>query len=80
MAESLHARGKRAGVSNLVFNPLARFLKFYVLRRGFLEGWRGFLMACLAAHYVRLKYAKLLELQSGEETRTRPTEPTREEG
>ncbi|MCP3916359.1 MAG: glycosyltransferase family 2 protein [bacterium] len=71
MAESQHARGKRAGVHHLVFNPLARFLKFYVLRLGFLEGWRGFLLACLAAHYVRLKYAKLLALSRPDEVRMR---------
>ena len=26
---------------------------------GFLDGWRGLLLAAFAAHYVRLKYAKL---------------------
>jgi hypothetical protein len=42
-----------------VARPPARFLVFYVLRGGFLDGWRGLLLAYLAAHYVRLKYAKL---------------------
>jgi hypothetical protein len=42
-----------------------RFLRFYVLKRGFLLGWKGLLLAYLAAHYVRLKYAKLLLLQRG---------------
>ena len=63
MAEGLHARGRRAGVIDLVIRPAARFVNFYVLRLGFLDGWRGFLMACLAAQYVRLKWAKLLILQ-----------------
>ena len=64
MAEGLLARGKRAGAFDLVFRPAVRFLRFYVLKRGFLLGWKGLLLAFLAAHYVRLKYAKLLVLQS----------------
>ena len=42
-----------------MLRPPLRFLGFYVLRRGFLDGWRGLLLAYLAAHYVRLRYAKL---------------------
>ncbi|MFN0009935.1 MAG: glycosyltransferase family 2 protein [Planctomycetota bacterium] len=72
MAEGLHARGVRAGALDLVFPPAARFLRAYVFKLGFLEGWRGFLQACLAAHYGRMKYAKLLVLQRGDETRRRP--------
>ena len=34
-----------------------------VLERGFLDGWRGLLLAALAAHSVRLKYAKLYRMQ-----------------
>jgi glycosyltransferase involved in cell wall biosynthesis len=63
MAHGLQQRGRRARVSDLVLHPCARFLKFYVLKAGFLDGWRGLLLAYLAAHYVRLKYAKLLALQ-----------------
>jgi glycosyltransferase involved in cell wall biosynthesis len=63
MAQGLQKRGRRARVSDLVFHPWARFFKFYVLKAGFLDGWRGLLLAYLAAHYVRLKYAKLLALQ-----------------
>ena len=29
---------------------------------GFLDGWRGLVLASLAAHYVRLKYLKRLLL------------------
>jgi glycosyltransferase involved in cell wall biosynthesis len=60
MARGAIARGRRASAWNLVVNPLARFVRFYVLRAGFLEGWRGFVLASLAAHYVRLKYTKML--------------------
>jgi glycosyltransferase involved in cell wall biosynthesis len=60
MAHGLHERGRRASVVDLIFRPAVRFFRFYVLKGGFLEGWRGLLLAYLAAYYVRLKYAKLL--------------------
>lgn len=63
MARGLHERGRRAHVTDLVVRPWARFLKFYVFKGGWLDGWRGLLLAYLAAHYVRLRYAKLLALQ-----------------
>ena len=65
MASELFAAGKRAGAADLVLRPAMRFLRFYLLDRGFLLGWRGLLLSCLAAHYGRLKYAKLLALQAG---------------
>jgi glycosyltransferase involved in cell wall biosynthesis len=72
MAEGKFARGVRAGAADLVVRPAFRFVRDYFLKLGFLEGWRGFLQAALAAHYVRVKYAKLYSLQRGEETRRRP--------
>jgi glycosyltransferase involved in cell wall biosynthesis len=59
MADAMRAEGRRARWLDVVTRPPARFLVFYVLRGGFLDGWRGLLLAYLAAHYVRLKYAKL---------------------
>jgi glycosyltransferase involved in cell wall biosynthesis len=56
-------RGIRARPHDLVVHPLAYFVRFYFLKRGFLDGWRGLLLAALMAHYGLLKYAKLLILQ-----------------
>ena len=63
MALELDARGRRARMSDLLLRPGWRFLRFYFLKRGFLHGWRGLLLAYLASYYVWLKYAKLLALQ-----------------
>jgi hypothetical protein len=65
MAAGQLARGRRASALDLVARPAERFVRFYVLTRGFLLGWRGLLLSYLAAHYVRLKYAKLRVLQRG---------------
>ena len=56
------AAGERAGLGQLVLRPPARFLRMYVLRAGFLDGWRGLLVSALGGFYVFLKYAKLREL------------------
>ena len=65
MARGLHEEGRRASAFDLVGRPAMRFVRFYVLKAGFLLGWRGLLLAFVAAHYVRLKYAKLRLLQEG---------------
>ncbi len=68
MARGLAARGRRFSWSDLLMRPAGRFLRMYVLRRGFLDGGRGFLLATIGAFYVFLKYAKLWELTRGEIT------------
>jgi glycosyltransferase involved in cell wall biosynthesis len=45
----------------MVTHPAWRFLNFYFLRGGFLDGARGLYAAMSAAFYVFLKYAKLYE-------------------
>jgi hypothetical protein len=59
MAEHLHAQGHRARLRNIVLNPAWRFLRGYVLRGGFLDGWRGLFFAYLEANYVRQKFIRL---------------------
>ncbi len=63
MAEHLHAQGKRAHLFNIVLNPLWRFLRGYILRAGFLDGWRGLVYAYVEANYVRQKFIKLWLLE-----------------
>lgn len=63
MAEGLISEGRRGKVRDMVLHPIGRFLHFYLLKRGFMLGWKGLLLACLASHYTRLKYAKLLLFQ-----------------
>jgi glycosyltransferase involved in cell wall biosynthesis len=62
-AGAMFAENRQAGVLNLAFRPAFRFLKCYVLKLGFLDGWPGLIMASTSAFYVHAKYAKLYELQ-----------------
>jgi glycosyltransferase involved in cell wall biosynthesis len=75
MAEGLFREGRRFRLADALLRPPGRFLRMYVLRRGFLDGWRGFLLASIAAFYVFLKYAKLWE--RGREA-VRPRSPSAE--
>jgi glycosyltransferase involved in cell wall biosynthesis len=65
MAEHLHAHGRRAHLFNIVANPFWRFLRGYILRAGFLDGWRGLVYAYVEANYVRQKFIKLWLLDRG---------------
>ena len=60
-AEEAVARGRRVGIADFVLRPLGRLLGMYVMRRGFLDGWRGFLLASLYAYYVLIRTAKIWE-------------------
>jgi glycosyltransferase involved in cell wall biosynthesis len=61
-AKTLFAEGRRAGFRNLFLRPPFKFLKCYVLKMGFLDGWPGFIIAVTSAFYVLAKYAKLYEM------------------
>ena len=63
MARGMHERGKRASCLDLITHPFARFFRFYLLKAGFRDGWRGLLIALIAAQYAFLKYAKLMVLE-----------------
>jgi hypothetical protein len=52
----------RAGYAKLVLSPLSRFVKFYILRRGFLDGGPGFAHVAVGCFAAFAKYAKLIEL------------------
>jgi glycosyltransferase involved in cell wall biosynthesis len=50
-----------AGLFSIAIKPLATFIKMYFLRRGFLDGTRGLILALLYSYYTLLKYVKVWE-------------------
>lgn len=58
-ADQRQARGKKASLSQGIIHALGCFLKMYLLKRGFLDGKQGFLIAVLSAHSTFVKYADL---------------------
>ncbi|MFQ6031542.1 MAG: glycosyltransferase family 2 protein [Candidatus Zixiibacteriota bacterium] len=63
-AEQLFRKGKRAKLLDLTFRPLATFLKMYFVKKGFLDGPAGFVLAVSSAFQVFSKYVKLRHLGS----------------
>jgi glycosyltransferase involved in cell wall biosynthesis len=66
-ARSMQRKGKRASKIRMFLNPVSRFIKFYILRRGYREGFPGLVVACMESYYVFLKYAKLWELERNDQ-------------
>ena len=54
-------RHKNYGLAALLLRPLFRFIKSYILKRGFLDGMPGLIHALLDAHYQFAVVAKLIE-------------------
>jgi glycosyltransferase involved in cell wall biosynthesis len=65
-ARQAYELGRSAGVLRLLFSPLVRFFKFYILRFGFLDGVPGLLHISIGCMNSYMKYAKLLELRKAE--------------
>ncbi|MEP6491270.1 MAG: glycosyltransferase family 2 protein [bacterium] len=61
-ALDMRARGRRVGVLDLVFRPVWRFLRDYLVYSGWRDGPSGFIVAGVSAFSVFLKYACLLTL------------------
>jgi len=64
-AEALFKAGKRAGLAQLLLSPALRFVKFYFLRLGFLDGIAGLVHIVIGCCNSFHKYAKLMALQRG---------------
>lgn len=62
-AEDAYDAGKRTHLVDLTLRPVLRFLKMYVVRHGFRDGYHGAVLCGLAACSVFTKYAKLWYLE-----------------
>ncbi|MBN4076551.1 glycosyltransferase family 2 protein [Gemmatimonas aurantiaca] len=62
-AEEMFVAGKRFALWQPLLKAPAAFVKCFLIRRGFLDGWAGLQIAVLSAMYVFTKYAKLGELE-----------------
>ncbi len=68
-AEAMYARGERASVARLVMSPLVRFLRFYLVKLGFLDGVAGLVHIAIGCQNSFMKYAKLRALSALEKRR-----------
>lgn len=63
-AFELFNKNKNATLSDILARPLFLFLKMYIFRKGFLDGFHGLILALFSAFYVFVKYSKLWEKQN----------------
>jgi len=61
-AQQMFDRGRRVSPAGVLLKPPFRFIRSYILRLGYLDGWPGFVQAWYSAVYVFTRYAKLREL------------------
>ncbi|MFP4144653.1 MAG: glycosyltransferase family 2 protein [Phycisphaeraceae bacterium] len=74
VARYMYARGKRAHWWDLVFRPPMAFLKFYLVKKSFLDGGFGLLIAWKALVGSVIKYSALWAIQHGVEPAEEPGE------
>ena len=68
-AEQMFRSGKRASKIGVAIAGPAAFLRAYVLKAGFLDGFPGFCIARFTAHHAFLKYLLLWQMQQDEDKR-----------
>ncbi len=61
-AHKLYARKKKARWHHLTVLPFVRFIRAYVWKRGFLDGFPGLVISVLTGYAVFVRYAKLREI------------------
>ena len=62
-AEAYYKKGKRSDLLKIFIKPKLNFLKMFILKLGFLDGYYGWVIARNSAHSTFLKYVKLREIQ-----------------
>ncbi|MCP2518936.1 glycosyltransferase family 2 protein [Candidatus Aminicenantes bacterium AC-708-M15] len=72
-ARKLYENGKKARWYHFIIYPFFRFIKSYILKLGFLDGFAGFIISVLNSYYIFTRYAKLKEIwKKGEKIETFP--------
>lgn len=57
-----HRDDPKPGMFELGVRPVWRFVRAYILRRGFLDGWQGFYIASHTAFGTLVRYSRLREV------------------
>ncbi|MCW1964562.1 glycosyltransferase family 2 protein [Chryseobacterium viscerum] len=61
MAEKMYERGQKINRFKIIVSPIFEFIKVFIFKRGFLDGFPGFYIAKTMSYYTFLKYIKLRE-------------------
>jgi glycosyltransferase involved in cell wall biosynthesis len=58
-ALAAQAKGENGSLLKILLKPVGKFLETYVWKRGFLDGFPGFVISINAAHSIFMKYVEL---------------------
>jgi len=61
-AEVAHLKGKRSNCIKIIGSPIFKFIRDYIFKLGFLDGYYGFIVCQISANATFLKYIKLKQL------------------
>ncbi len=64
-AKEAFARGKKSNILLIIAKPFFRFIRDYIIKGGFLDGYYGFVICANSAYANFLKYLKIYELSRG---------------
>lgn len=54
--------GRRSNLLKIIINPMWKFFRDYFLKRGFMDGYHGFVICKISAQATFIKYIKMKEL------------------
>ncbi len=56
-------KGKRAGMLKIIFSPMVKFIRDYIIKLGFLDGYYGYVVCRISAQATFMKYAKIRQMK-----------------
>lgn len=63
LAKKLYQEGVRFSLIRFLWEPVFEFILRYIYKKGFLDGWRGFVLCLMMAIYKLMVWMKIWELQ-----------------
>lgn len=61
-AKALFDNGKKSNIIKVLFKPFFKFIRNYIIKLGFLDGYYGFVICRISAYETYMKYKKLRRL------------------
>lgn len=65
-AQAYYDKGIRSNTFKIIFSPVAKFIRNYILKAGFLDGYYGILICVLSAKATYYKYNKLKKIEKSQ--------------
>jgi len=62
-AELAVDKGKSSGMCKIFFSPMVKFIKDYIIKLGFLDGYYGYIVCRISAQATFMKYAKIRQIR-----------------